>query len=123
MKKDRREEALVILADFHANGDRDDPLVRLEYMEIVEGLESENENSQVSYKDYLLPRNRRRLFLIIAIAIGTNWVGNGIISYYLSPILKQVGVPSTEDQSKFNLGLQCWNCETPLPHNLPPYHR
>ncbi|ETS78620.1 hypothetical protein PFICI_10682 [Pestalotiopsis fici W106-1] len=101
--------ALEILAKYHANGDRDDPLVRLEYTEIIEGLETERVQSRVAYKDYLRAENRRRLFLIVVIAIGTNWVGNGIVSYYLSPILSQIGVTSTLQQSALNLGLQIWN--------------
>lgn len=111
MKHDRQDAALDVLANYHANGDRHDPLVLMEFNEILEGIESEKVNSQVSYKDYLKPVNRHRLFLIIVIAIGTNWVGNGIVSYYLSPILAQIGVTSTNQQAGLNLGLQVWNCE------------
>ncbi|KAI1075959.1 general substrate transporter [Whalleya microplaca] len=110
-KNNRTNEAFHILVKYHANGDENDPLARLEYIEIVETLELEETISQSKYTDYLKMENRRRLFILISVAIGTNWVGNGIISYYLSPILKSVGVKSTLDQALINLGLQIWNCK------------
>lgn len=38
-----------------------------------------------------------------------NWAGNGIVSYYLVPILKTVDISDSLSQSSINLGLQCWN--------------
>lgn len=104
-------EAFQVLVKYHANGNEDDPLVKLEYAEILESLEIEEACSQTSYLDYLKPENRQRLFILISIAIGTNWVGNGIISYYLSPILGDIGITSTLKQAQLNLGLQIWNCK------------
>ncbi|KAI8310472.1 Rhamnolipids biosynthesis 3-oxoacyl-[acyl-carrier-protein] reductase [Colletotrichum sp. SAR11_59] len=105
------DQALQILGKYHANGDINDPLVRLEYEEIMENLRVDEVNSETKYTDYFLPNNRPRLFLLVVIAIGTNWVGNGIISYYLSPILSTIGIRSTEQQAGLNLGLQIWNRE------------
>ena len=98
-----------MLSKYHANGDDNDPLVRLEYNEIVQGLEIEEWNSQTKYMDYFKEKNRPRLLLLVLIAIGTNWVGNGIIAYYLSPILNTIGIKSTSQQAGLNLGLQIWN--------------
>ncbi|KAJ6028316.1 hypothetical protein N7540_003892 [Penicillium herquei] len=109
IKKEKYEEAINILAKYHANGVVDDPLVQLEYREIMQGIEAERLNAQTSYSDFLKKQNHHRLFLLIVIAIGTNWVGNGIITYYLSPILDQIGMTSTSDQACLNLGLQFWN--------------
>lgn len=39
VKNDRAEEALAILAAEHANGDRDDELVRHEYSEICQAID------------------------------------------------------------------------------------
>jgi hypothetical protein len=114
VKRGRQEAALDILAKYHANGDRQDALVLMEFNEIIEGIEMEQVNAQVSYLDYLKPANHHRLFLIVVIAVGSNWVGNGIISYYLAPILKQIGVTSTNQQAGLNLGLQIWNRKSPL---------
>ncbi|KAJ5379853.1 uncharacterized protein N7496_002281 [Penicillium cataractarum] len=109
IKNERYEEAIQILAKYHANGDINDPLVQLEHREIMQGIEAEQINSQVAYTDFLKPKNHHRLFLLVIIAIGTNWVGNGIVSYYLSPILNQVGVTAKSQQATLNLGLQVWN--------------
>lgn len=35
--------------------------------------------------------------------------GNGIVSYYLAPILKSVGITNSTQQALINLGLQIWN--------------
>lgn len=81
MKKGRTEEALKILAKFHANGQTDDELVQYEVLEIQNALEAERANKQVSYLDFLkTPANRRRLFVIVIISVGTNWLGNGVVS-------------------------------------------
>lgn len=77
----------------------------------MENLRADQFNSETKYSDYFGPNNRPRLFLLVVIAIGTNWVGNGIISYYLSPILSTIGIRSTEQQAGLNLGLQIWNRE------------
>lgn len=111
MKNERYEEAIAILAKYHANGVIDDPLVQLEHREIMQSIEAEQLNSQTAYSDFLKKQNHHRLFLLVVIAIGTNWVGNGIITYYLSPILNQIGMTSTSDQACLNLGLQVWNCK------------
>ncbi|KAF4907651.1 Lactose permease [Colletotrichum viniferum] len=38
-----------------------------------------------------------------------NWVGNGIISYYLSDILNGIGVTNTRSQLLILVGLNIWN--------------
>ncbi|OHF04034.1 hypothetical protein CORC01_00896 [Colletotrichum orchidophilum] len=63
------DEALQVLGKYHANGDINDPLVRLEYEEIMENVRADELNSETKYTDYLLPKNRPRLFLLVAIAI------------------------------------------------------
>lgn len=81
MKHGREEEAHKILAKFHANGDMNDELVLHEMVEIRSALELEEANSQTSYLDFFrTPANRRRLFIVCAISIGTNWLGNGVVS-------------------------------------------
>jgi MFS family permease len=45
----------------------------------------------------------------MAITVGVNWVGNGIVSYYLSPVLKSVGVTKAVEITGINAGLAFWN--------------
>lgn len=79
--KGRPEEALRILAKYHANGKEDDPMVQLEFNEIVVALESEGEEKDTSWLDLVrTPGNRRRTCMVILIAFGTNWLGNALIA-------------------------------------------
>ncbi|KAF5610118.1 hexose transporter [Fusarium subglutinans] len=87
---DRSEKALKVLADEHANGDLNDELVR--------------------YDDFLkTPGNRRRLLVLVTMGTGSNWVGNGIIAYYLSPALKLVGITSSSAIAGINGGMAIWS--------------
>jgi hypothetical protein len=49
VKKGRAEEALNMLAKYHANGDREDALVQWEFREIEQALELEEVNNKTSY--------------------------------------------------------------------------
>ncbi|CAK7238281.1 hypothetical protein SEUCBS140593_010507 [Sporothrix eucalyptigena] len=46
---------------------------------------------------------------IHGLGLTTNWVGNGIISYYLAPILSSPGVTSSRSQMAINGGMQVFN--------------
>jgi MFS family permease len=53
--------------------------------------------------------NRHRLLICILVGFMIQWAGNGIVSYYLAPILESVGVTSVVSQAAINVGLQVWN--------------
>jgi len=92
------------------NGDSEDELVQYEYKEIQAAIEIEEMTKRVSYLDFLRSSpNRRRLAVLIAISLGQNWIGNGIISYYLSPILHTVGITNPAQIVGINGGLQIFN--------------
>ena len=77
----RPEEARKVLANLHANGDEQDPLVQLELAEIAQAKDKADLAVQPSYLDFLrTPGNRKRLIVLIALAFSLNWMGNGIIS-------------------------------------------
>jgi hypothetical protein len=79
--KNRVAEASAVLSKIHANGVADDPLVRWELAEILATLEGEKVHHQTSYLDFLKTAgNQRRLIVLLSLCIGSNWVGNGIIS-------------------------------------------
>jgi len=100
---------LAVLAKYHANGDADDPLVQWEFHEIQAAIEQERSVTS-SYLDFFRSRgNLRRLAVIVSIAIGTNWVGNSLISFYLAPILRSVGVRNPVEITGINVGLAAWN--------------
>lgn len=115
VKNGKSDKALAVLAKYHANGKADDPLVVFEYHEIRNALANEAAAHHAKYSDFIKGSgNRKRLAINVIIAFGTNWVGNGIISYYLSPVLATLGVTSTATQLQILVGLQCWNRERSL---------
>lgn len=111
VSKGRMDEAHRMLARYHANGDMEDELVQFELQEIKEAIETERSSAAgVSYTTFLkTPGNRHRLGILIMVGFFSQWVGNGIISYYLVSILQSVGMTSSAQQQGFNGGLQIWN--------------
>lgn len=107
----RSEEATVILADAHAAGDRNAPLVVYQRIEIENTLQFDKEaTSSAGYIDMIkTPGNRRRLFISVSLGIFAQWVGNGVVSYYLALVLDSVGVTSVDDQLVISACLQMWN--------------
>ena len=87
-----------------------DELVRYEYDEICQAIKLEKENQNTKYTDFLkTPGNRRRLLVLITMGTGSNWVGNGIIAYYLTPALELVGITNAPDIAGINGGLAIWS--------------
>ena len=105
VSKGRKEEAVNILAKYHANGIMDDPLVQFETAEIEETLAAERiANAQGSWSLFVKTRgNRHRLIICILVGFMCQWAGNGIVTYYLSPILEAAGVTSRSTQAIINV--------------------
>ncbi|CAG8029733.1 unnamed protein product [Penicillium olsonii] len=108
---DREEEARAILAKHHAAGDTSSPLVAYEYQQIVTTIRAEQAaSSDGSYAEmFKTPGNRRRLMISITLGMFSQWVGNGVISYYLSLILTSIGVTKVRDQTLISACLQMWD--------------
>ncbi|CAH0051959.1 unnamed protein product [Clonostachys solani] len=107
--KGRVDEAAHVLADAHANGDLDDPLVGAELLEIKGNIRLlKNDNP---WRDiYSSSSNRKRLFILIFLGFSLNWSGNGLVSYYLSKVLAAVGITSQDEQTLINgiLSITSW---------------
>ncbi|KAF6754460.1 hexose transporter [Ephemerocybe angulata] len=104
--------AAQILAKFHANnGDERDPLVVFEMAQIRHAIRLEEKvNKSTTYLSlFSTPGNRRRMMLIMAIAVFSQWSGNGLVSYYINIILDGVGVTGTQQKAAINGGLQIYN--------------
>ncbi|PAV22912.1 hexose transporter [Pyrrhoderma noxium] len=83
ISKGRDSEALQVLAYYHANGSTLDPLVLFEFQEIKTAIEKEREQKQTGWIQLVrTPGNRRRMRIIIAIALFSQWSGNGIAAFY-----------------------------------------
>lgn len=109
--KGREDEALAVLVRLHANGREDDELVQYEFSEICEAIRREQAASKSSsWGDFVATKgNRHRLLICVLVGIFIQWAGNGVVSYYLAPILESVGVADPVQQGSINLGLQVWN--------------
>lgn len=110
MSKDRHEEALAILVKYHGSGEETE-LVTAEYIEIKETIALEKEfSSKVKWADLLAtPGNRKRTLLCFLQGFFSQWSGNGLVSYYLVPVLETIGITASGEQAGLNGGLQIWN--------------
>ncbi|KAJ5721728.1 uncharacterized protein N7483_009662 [Penicillium malachiteum] len=79
--KGRVEEARALLVRWHANGDETSPLVEYEINEIRSHLRFEAGTGKLGW-------SQKRLIQVVYISFMSQWCGNGIISYYLTLILK-----------------------------------
>ncbi|KAG8860731.1 hypothetical protein FRB91_001434, partial [Serendipita sp. 411] len=108
--KGRDAEAIAILTKYHANGRDRDPLVYFTYGQIREALAIEREiNQTTSYLTlFKTPGNLRRMRIVFALGFFSQWSGNGLISYYLDPVLENVGVEVAQTRALINGGIQIW---------------
>ncbi|CAO2653948.1 Nn.00g106810.m01.CDS01 [Neocucurbitaria sp. VM-36] len=106
----KEEQAKAIMVTFHANGRVDDQLVLHELSKMCASAELENQSRDIGWLALCTtPGNRKRLMLSVAIGVATQWVGNGIITFYLAPVLRTVGIDSALKQQGINGGLQIYN--------------
>ena len=86
-------------------------LINYEMIEITATLQAEGEAATgASYAEMIKTKgNRHRLFISITIGLFSQWVGQGVISYYLPLVLNTVGVSITRDQTLIAGCLQVWN--------------
>ncbi|RPA94784.1 general substrate transporter [Choiromyces venosus 120613-1] len=108
--KDRHEEALAILAKYHANGNMQDELVQYEFTEIRETIALESEFAKRGISELWATRgNRHRMLICIAAGLFSQWSGNSLVSYYIGDILTQVGIDDQGSQNLINGILMIWN--------------
>ncbi|KAK0458058.1 hexose transporter [Desarmillaria tabescens] len=111
VSKGREEQALKVLAYYHADGNAEDPLVKHEFEEIRAAIELDRTvTANVGWKSLIsTPGNRKRMRIIIAIAFFSQWSGNGLASYYLNQILNDINIKNPTIQLLINGILQIWN--------------
>ncbi|KAI3181571.1 hypothetical protein DTO046C5_992 [Penicillium roqueforti] len=109
VSKGRKDEALSILGKYHANGDTDDELVQYEYRLICSTITAEITNT-TDWSSFFSSRgDMHRLTICVLVGLMQEWVGNGLLSYYLAPILASVGITKAADQAAVNVSLNVWN--------------
>ncbi|KAH6871559.1 putative hexose transporter [Thelonectria olida] len=107
INKDKHEKALRVLIHYHAEDDEDDEFVQLEYNEIRAAIALDKVANQTHWVDFLKTKgNRKRIGLITAIGLFSQWSGNGLISYYLKYVMDNVGITNPKTQLGINAGMK-----------------
>lgn len=77
LAKDRREEAIAIMAKYHGDGDENHPLVQLQLREITEDFSvTRNDNPWWDFRElYNTKAARYRIMMVIAMAFFGQWSG------------------------------------------------
>ncbi|KAH6913115.1 hexose transporter [Coprinopsis sp. MPI-PUGE-AT-0042] len=112
VSRGRESKAAQILAKYHANGgDERDPLVVFEMAQIRHALRLEEKISKAtSYMSlFSTPGNRKRMRIIMAIGVFSQWSGNGLVSFYIHDILNGIGITDTRTEAAINGSLQVFN--------------
>jgi MFS family permease len=112
--RDKSDEALRILARYHAGGDERDEVVQLEFAEITAAIAMEKAGGKsFAFTDFLRTKgNRWRLLIIICVGLFSQWSGNGLVSYYLTTILNNIGITDSKSQLGINGGLTTFSLIT-----------
>ncbi|XWX00769.1 hypothetical protein V2A60_008790 [Cordyceps javanica] len=98
----RRDQALSVLIQRHGDGEVTD-LVRAEFWEMNDALMAEEEVQGITLKAFVSSTaNRKRLAILVTLAVFGQWSGNGLVSYYLTKILSSVGITHQRDQTMLN---------------------
>ena len=97
---DRHEEARAVFAKYHADGDINAPIVRLQIDEIIEQMSLyRDENPWWDFRELYNTRAARyRLAMVIAMAFYGQWSGNNVVSYFMPQMFKQAGITSPNTQ-------------------------
>jgi len=110
ISRGKNEQALRILANAHASGDKLDEVVQLEYQEIRGTLKLEQEIEGNNWSElWGKPGNRHRLIILISLGFFSQWSGNGLVSYYIHIVLDQIAIKDSGIQLLINGILQFTN--------------
>lgn len=106
VNKDRNEEALAILAKYHAGGDRNNSTVQFEFHEIKQVIQMERDADRAtSYLDFFRTTgNRWRLAIIVSLGIISQYSGNALFSNYINIIYEGAGIESQSQKLALSTG-------------------
>ncbi|KAI9574336.1 hypothetical protein HD554DRAFT_2165825 [Boletus coccyginus] len=109
VSKGRWDEAYAILVRYHAEGDESSEFVKAEYTQIEETLQEEMKNVGMSWKEaFSTTGMRKRVIIASFLGLFTKWSGNGLTSYFLSPILDSVGIHDDWTKNIINFAKGGW---------------
>jgi MFS family permease len=110
VSKGRVDEANEILTKYHAEGDANSELVRVEMVQIKTTIQLEMENSNQSWRSLFSTKGmRRRVFLSVFIGLFTQMSGNTLLSYYSNILFQLMGYTTPYAKSRINIANQVWS--------------
>jgi MFS family permease len=89
---DRWEEALHVLANLHAKGNRDDPVVIAEFDEVKEAVRVAQESKDIGYLGLFGPKVWKQTVVGVSVQIWQQLLGGNIMLYYLVYIFQMAGL-------------------------------
>jgi hypothetical protein len=83
--KDRREEAIAVMAKYHGDGNPNDPIVQLQLREITEDMSvTRNDNPWWDFRELgNTAAARYRLYMVILMSFFGQWSGNNVCLRFL----------------------------------------
>ena len=101
------DRARAILIKYHANGNEKDVSVLEEFEQIKATIRNEmGDGKTATLLTFVKSKgDLHRLAICILIPFFAQWVGNGNVSYYLTPILSSVGIIGAVQQISINIGM------------------
>ncbi|KAK4211615.1 general substrate transporter [Rhypophila decipiens] len=105
VNKDRHQEALHILAKWHAGGEINNATVQFEFREIKETIRIQKDMDQgTKYRDFLNTRgNRWRLAIIVSLGIISQYSGNALFSNYINSVYVNAGISDSDEHRKLGI--------------------
>ena len=104
LSKDRREEAIAIMAKYHGDGDPNSPIVQLQLREISEDFAAHtNSNPWWDLRELANTRAARyRLSMVILMSFFGQWSGNNVVSYFMPKMIENAGIKDVNKQLIIN---------------------
>jgi MFS family permease len=108
ISKERYNEALDILAYYHAGRNMEDLTVHYEFREIRETIRLEKEIAANSgYLDFFKTRgNRWRLAILISLGVISQYSGNALFSNYMNSVYEGAGVTDQNQKLSVSIAFQ-----------------
>ncbi|GES65206.1 sugar transporter [Aspergillus terreus] len=92
--KERWEESLDTLALLHAKGDRNDPVVQVEWEEVQEAVRLAQESKDISFLSLFGPRIWKRTLCGVSAQVWQQLLGGNVAMYYVVYIFQMAGMGS-----------------------------
>lgn len=93
-QRDRWDETHEILANLHAKGNRNDPVVLAELEEVREAVRVAQESKDIGYLGLFAPGVWKRTLIGVSVQVWQQLLGGNIMMYYVVYIFSMAGMVS-----------------------------